>query len=983
MLRSYAKRMGPRSAGRVVSPQICCIHRGLYPAAIRQISTTQPSRAPDAASATLSPSEKEHLQPSSSTGRLGYLYFDSLYPIKLGFWDLRHFFVRTDHRSLQERLKNSITEASQVPHDFKIIGAEERLKDGGAFLSFTYNPTHSPSSPSATSPLEIRDQCLVDIESKLKEGLKRDDSLLQRALLSWGTKASVHVVRGKPWLEDLNRFPSLRLKVNLSGGDLSEEALWALLRPYGRITYIEKKPGEALVLFSRMRSATSARNCAHGLTLPDGTKLTINYSGGQKGKQVWDWLTNHPRLVLPAIAFLLGGFTYAVFDPIRAFFIETKLSHTFDLGNYRVYAWLKRNTVDLLIDSGDKEDEGGAVDWFERRAARESIQGWLREKPETFITIAGPRGSGKHKLLNASLPKNAKTLTIDCAEISRSVGGASTSSSPSAKSSEANAATGGGKMDSALISALANETGYWPVFGWLNSLNSMIDLAAVGLIGSKAGFSRPVEEQLGQVLEVTTKALTSARNKDAVRVESERKRRDKRDEGTAGTSTRPPVTAPTPGPSTTAGEKFPRNASTEQTPNISGDEIPSEKGLSQEAAAAAATQSAAVAGNGNDATRAQAPVVIIDNFQTKSLRSPMLYSVLVSWASSLVSSGVAHVIFVSDNSVAMSKEVGRALPDANPANNIVLADAERDRAREFVRSRLMQLRADGDAAIQKASTPMSKADGQSRDSAPGDSGSVLGSLAKPSFFTSQQQSTDPTSETASTSLTNEVLPAADAEWVDKLGGRLTDLENLIQKVSLGQTVPTAVSDIISRTVVELRKSFFGDDSAESSNLPWQRSTAWAVIKLLTQSSDGSVPYHWMLHSDTGGAFKGDETKLRAMEEANLLSVRHKDGRPSLVRAGRPVLLEAMRELVRGDATFGLTQDYLDSKASLSKSEAAIHGFENELKELVELHRLGAAAAKGVGARMEAVAKRMEAEQDKVAKLEAKMADIDAKLKAME
>lgn len=86
-----------------------------------------------------------------------------------------------------------------------------------------------------------------------------------------------------------------------------------------------------MVLFSRMRSATSARNCAHGLVLPDGTKLTINYAGQERAKQFWDWTTNHPRIVLPVLAFLLGGFTYAIFDPVRAFFIETKLSHTFEL----------------------------------------------------------------------------------------------------------------------------------------------------------------------------------------------------------------------------------------------------------------------------------------------------------------------------------------------------------------------------------------------------------------------------------------------------------------------------------------------------------------------------------------------------------------------------------------------------------------------------------------------------------------------------
>lgn len=39
--------------------------------------------------------------------------------------------------------------------------------------------------------------------------------------------------------------------------------------------------------------------------------------------------------------------------------------------------------------------------------------------------------------------------------------------------------------DAALVSALAAQTGYWPVFTFLNSTNNLIDLASVGLIGQK------------------------------------------------------------------------------------------------------------------------------------------------------------------------------------------------------------------------------------------------------------------------------------------------------------------------------------------------------------------------------------------------------------------------------------------------------------------------------------------------------------------
>ena len=42
------------------------------------------------------------------------------------------------------------------------------------------------------------------------------------------------------------------------------------------------------------------------------------------------------------------------------------------------------------------------------------------------------------------------------------------------------------KTDPQVVSALADETGYYPVFSFLSSLNGLIDLASVGLIGQKS-----------------------------------------------------------------------------------------------------------------------------------------------------------------------------------------------------------------------------------------------------------------------------------------------------------------------------------------------------------------------------------------------------------------------------------------------------------------------------------------------------------------
>lgn len=46
-------------------------------------------------------------------------------------------------------------------------------------------------------------------------------------------------------------------------------------------------------------------------------------------------------------------------------------------------------------------------------------------------------------------------------------------------------------------------------FGFLASINNLIDLASVGLIGQKAGFSSPLDAQIKGVLNITAVALRS------------------------------------------------------------------------------------------------------------------------------------------------------------------------------------------------------------------------------------------------------------------------------------------------------------------------------------------------------------------------------------------------------------------------------------------------------------------------------------------
>lgn len=88
----------------------------------------------------------------------------------------------------------------------------------------------------------------------------------------------------------------------------------------------------------------------------------------------------------------------------------------------------------------------------------------------------------------------------------------------------------------------------------------------------------------------------------------------------------------------------------------------------------------------------------------------------------------------------------------------------------------------------------------------------------------------------------------------------------------GLTVEGAVEDIIQRDVGELRKNGFGDDTEDAKGLPWTREQVWHVLRLLAKKAE--VPYYDVL---VEFPFKGDETALRGMEHAELISIGTTDG----------------------------------------------------------------------------------------------------------
>jgi predicted AAA+ superfamily ATPase len=101
----------------------------------------------------------------------------------------------------------------------------------------------------------------------------------------------------------------------------------------------------------------------------------------------------------------LGTVSYAIFDPVREFFVQAKVTGTFDADKWRAVKWLKKETLGRLgLTSQGRGDEGGMSGIEkEREEAKEDLKGWLKGNPESFVTVQGPRGSGKTALVEEVL----------------------------------------------------------------------------------------------------------------------------------------------------------------------------------------------------------------------------------------------------------------------------------------------------------------------------------------------------------------------------------------------------------------------------------------------------------------------------------------------------------------------------------------------------------------------------------------------------
>lgn len=376
-----------------------------------------------------------------------------------------------------------------------VVEVLPRFGEGGAFVKFQHNGNAKAVADAVHHHLETH------------------------AARPWWnplTDVRASLVLGKPWVEDLSRRPSRRLRAEFlptepgaEAAELSQEQLYSHFRPFGKLSDIVTQPSDskvtprfAYVDFSQFRKAIMAKNCLHGFIVSEaegggklGTVLRLTYEKKPRASWLKDWLFSHPRITLPLLLALVTGITVAVFDPLRTWSIKAYITRAFHIEDNAVLLWFRRQGEDLINRvkrfGGTREHANGGMDvvWEDRQEEIEKLQSWLLENGDNFIVVQGPRGSGKRELvLDHALQhkREAKrVLVIDCKPIQEARG------------------------DAATIAASAAQVGYRPVFSWMNNVSGLMDLAAQGMTGSKAGFSETLENQLVKIWANTSSALKS------------------------------------------------------------------------------------------------------------------------------------------------------------------------------------------------------------------------------------------------------------------------------------------------------------------------------------------------------------------------------------------------------------------------------------------------------------------------------------------
>lgn len=585
------------------------------------------------------------------------LYYDHIYFLGASspaYFNVFLQFLRIRKQTPAQIRDKILKVSAPIPAEAEITQLIPFMRDCGAFAKFQV----PPGVEVAEFVQQIR-QNVVHNEKAYNSGIFR------RVLsLFWSHYPAVYSVKGTPWIEDLRRYPNTKLKVKFEGEPLTEEELYVLFRRYGPLVDIIPGPesAEATLIYRGLRSAIAAKNCITGVSLNKGrTVLHLQYIPIKRVNYITEFVTNHQRIAIPIILALLATLAVLIFDPIRQYFIEVKITKRYSFDTYKDYAVVKTITkplrvvhnwlsssydyIDKKIDSisspgtasdekSDDSDVSQALQtastiWNERSEKSKQIKMWIYENVNTFIIVKGPKGSGKeefildHTLLNDEKLRH-KILYINCSELAKA------------------------RSDNDLLKSTANQLGYFPLFTWTNTVSQFVDLGVQGLTGQKSGLSESKETQLKNMFTLTSQAIRSIATRDYQKYHASVTRKNNR------------------------------------LPEGENIEILKEEEYLQQHPECK-------------------PIVVIDKFNRKAdaALNDFVYPMIAEWSSVLVQNNLAHVIYVTSD-VGSIQHLNNALPN-QVFKSISLSDASSFSAKLFL---MHQLKLEDDHTISGAFEPL-------------------------------------------------------------------------------------------------------------------------------------------------------------------------------------------------------------------------------------------------------------------------------------
>ncbi|TPX32039.1 hypothetical protein SmJEL517_g04776 [Synchytrium microbalum] len=446
-------------------------------------SSPPPSNAASPPPSSNIPVEHNNDQIKKPEESQGIVWLDNVLPLKIFKYDPRMHIIQRYYEHIQKNLEaeaqHMIPKTFAAP--FKIEKIMPNIKDGGMMLYFSYKGA------------------ALDAIEQIKA------HLTENAVRGPYTWARVHAfeVKGEPWVEDLeHRLPSNRLKIEFSGPDLPLEMLYKEFRVFGSIVDIfpmspssKDLPRFAVIEYKKYRSAASARNCLY-LEEMAGTKIRLSYLRPLSEGVIWNSITQHPRLSAPIILALIAGLSYLIFDPIRLFFISNEITDRLTFKHLwqiiRPYTQtaerLADKTVGYFLGSSSERKQDDATNVQEIEQERQRLERALGENPETVILVQGVSGNAKSDLVKDATKGFQNMLYIDLDDMI-------------------------GQSDPVMLDRLASSVGYFPLFGWLNSVSSLADTVITSTTGKKicvkAGLASTNDVQFRHILETVTVALNS------------------------------------------------------------------------------------------------------------------------------------------------------------------------------------------------------------------------------------------------------------------------------------------------------------------------------------------------------------------------------------------------------------------------------------------------------------------------------------------